>query len=54
MQIGEVQMVERTAQIAVDGLRREQYLTLLGLQKANKIAESCFSEKVFAYAEGVR
>jgi formate hydrogenlyase transcriptional activator len=30
----EVQMVEGTAQIAVSGLRQEQYLTLLGLEKA--------------------
>src|SRR5262245_65404793 len=34
MQMGEVQMVEGTTQVAVPGLRQEQYLTLLGLEKA--------------------
>lgn len=34
MQFGELQMVEGTAQIAVSGLKQEQYLTLLGLEKA--------------------
>lgn len=34
MHLGEVQMVEGTSQMAVAGLRREQYLTLLGLEKA--------------------
>jgi formate hydrogenlyase transcriptional activator len=34
MQLGEVQMVKGATQFAVTGLRREEYLTLLGLQKA--------------------
>ena len=34
MQVGDVQMSECLAHIGVSGLRQEQYLTLLGLQKA--------------------
>jgi formate hydrogenlyase transcriptional activator len=34
MHCGGLRMIESTAQIAVPGLRREQYLTLLGLEKA--------------------
>src|SRR5262245_56209965 len=34
MLVGEVQMVEGATQIAGSGLRQEQYLTLLGLEKA--------------------
>jgi hypothetical protein len=34
MQVGDVHMFEGLARIGVPGLRQDQYLTLLGLEKA--------------------